>query len=119
MKFLLVVNAAPTHQAAYTAYRFCDAALTKNHQILRIFFYLDGVYTGSVLNSPPTEEFNLLTAWQDLVQRYSLDLVMCVAASSRRGIIHLSNCAPEFKIAGLGQLIDACISADRVLTFNP
>ena len=55
-------------------------------------------------------------------RRYSrelnnVDLVVCVAAALRRGIKD-EVLAPGFRISGLGQLIDAGIKSDRLVTFG-
>ena len=44
MKLGVLVNEGPfTHQASDSAYQFTKAAIEKGHQVLRVFFYYDGV----------------------------------------------------------------------------
>ena len=128
--FALLVNAAPyTHQASDSAYQFAKAALEAGHKIFRIFFYHDGVYNASRLMVPPQDEHNCATQWSELATRHQLDLVVCVAAAQKRGILDHSeaqrhekdsdNLALGFRIGGLGQLIEAGIIADRLITFGP
>ena len=60
--------------------------------------------------------------------QHSLDLVVCVAAAQRRGIVDADeakrhgkdadNIAPGFRISGLGQLIEAAVESDRLVTFG-
>ena len=47
MKFGILVNEGPfTHQASDSAYQFAKAALEKGHEVMRVFFYYDGVNLG-------------------------------------------------------------------------
>ncbi|MCK5275745.1 MAG: DsrE family protein, partial [Alphaproteobacteria bacterium] len=52
-----------------------------------------------------------------LAEEHNLDLVVCVAAALRRGIKD-DILAPGFRISGLGQLIEAGIVSDRLVTFG-
>ena len=107
MKFGIVVNEGPfTHQASDSAYLFAKAALEKGHQVLRVFFYYDGVNNGNKLSSPQADDRNLVKLWGELAAEYKLDLVVCVAAALRRGIKD-EILAAGFRISGLGQLIEA------------
>lgn len=129
MKFSLMINEGPyTHQSSDTAYNFAKAALQKGHDILRVFFYHDGVNNGTRFTAPPQDDRNLVQKWSELAVEHGLDLVVCVAAAQRRGIIDEdeakrhgkdgNNIAPGFRISGLGQLIEAGIQADRLLVFG-
>ncbi|MDY6890976.1 MAG: sulfurtransferase complex subunit TusD [Pseudomonadota bacterium] len=129
MKFTLVVHCAPYQGAAAdTALRFARALLAGGHELYRVFFYREGVHNASALASPPRDEHSLPLAWQRLAQEYQLDLVVCVAAALRRGILDeneakrhekpAANLASGFELSGLGQLSEALIQSDRVLTFG-
>jgi len=129
MKLAILVNEGPyTHQAADTAYQFTKAALEKGHEIFRVFFYNDGVNNGTRLGVPPQDDRNVTQMWSELAEKHDLDLVVCVAAAQRRGILDESeakrhgksgdNIAPGFRISGLGQLVEAGIEADRLVTFG-
>jgi tRNA 2-thiouridine synthesizing protein D len=129
LKFGILVNEGPyTHQASDTAYQFTKAALEKGHEIYRVFFYHDGVNNGTRMTVPPQDDRNLQQSWSELAEKYDLDMVVCVAAAQRRGVLDESeakrhgkdgdNIAPGFKISGLGQLIDAGIHSDRLVTFG-
>jgi tRNA 2-thiouridine synthesizing protein D len=118
MKFGILVNEGPyTHQAADSAYLFARAALEKGHEIDRIFFYHDGVNNGTRLTEPPQDDRNIVRRWSRLAEDHGVDLVVCVAAALRRGIRE-ENLAPGFRISGLGQLIEAGIRSDRLVTFG-
>ncbi|MCX8004818.1 MAG: sulfurtransferase complex subunit TusD [Burkholderiaceae bacterium] len=118
MKIAVLVNEGPyTHQAADSAYLFCKAALAKGHEVMRVFFYHDGVNNASRFTEPPQDDRNIVARWSKLAAEHKVDLVVCVAAGLRRGIVEAS-LAPGFRIAGLGQLIDAGIKADRLVVFG-
>ena len=129
MKFAIVINEGPyQHQSADSAYQFAKAALEKGYNIFRIFFYHDGVNNATSLSIPPQDDRNITAQWSELAKIHDLDLVVCIAAAQRRGILDeneakrqgkdASNLAPGFRISGLGQLIEAGIIADRLITFG-
>lgn len=129
MKFGIVVNEGPyTHQASDSAYQFAKAAIEKGHEVFRVFFYHDGVNNGTRLTVPPQDERNIQKNWTELAEAHNLDLVVCIAAAQRRGILDeneaerqgkdANNIAPGFRISGLGQLIEAGIEADRLISFG-
>jgi tRNA 2-thiouridine synthesizing protein D len=129
MKLAVVVNEGPyTHQASDTAYQFTKAALEKGHEIFRVFFYHDGVNNASRLLVPPQDDRHIQKRWSELAEKYKLDLVVCIAAAQRRGLLDeneakrqgkdANNIAPGFRISGLGQLIEAGIQAERLVTFG-
>ena len=118
MKLSVLVNEGPyQHQSADTAIQFTKAALAKGHEIFRVFFYHDGVNNASRLTEPPQDDRNIVARWSKLAEEHKIDLVVCVAAALRRGIKD-ENLAPGFRISGLGQLVEAGIQADRVVTFG-
>ncbi len=129
MKFGIMVNEGPyQHQASDSAYQFTKAALEKGHEIFRVFFYHDGVNNGTRLTTPPQDDRNITKRWTELGQQYDLDLVVCVAAAQRRGIVDkdemkrhgkdADNIAPGFRISGLGQVIEEAIQSDRLVVFG-
>ena len=129
MKYGILVNEGPyTHQAADSAYHFAAAALAAGHEIVRVFFYHDGVNNGSRLSVPPQDDRNISERWSRLAEEHDVELILCVAAAQRRGMLDeaeakragkdTDNIAPGFQISGLGQLIDAGIQADRLIVFG-
>ncbi|HEX6017246.1 MAG TPA: sulfurtransferase complex subunit TusD [Burkholderiaceae bacterium] len=118
MKFGLLVSEGPyTHQASDSAYQFAAAAIRRGHQVQRVFFYHDGVYNASRYTEPPQDDRHIVNRWSALNAEHGVDLVVCVAAALRRGIKD-DVLAPGFRIAGLGQLVDSGIKADRLVTFG-
>lgn len=129
MKFGILVNEGPyTHQASDSAYQFAKAALEKGHEVVRVFFYHDGVNNGTRLTTPPQDDRPITRRWSELAAQHGLDLVVCVAAAQRRGIVDrdeakrhgkdADNIAPGFRISGLGQLIETAVQADRLVAFG-
>lgn len=129
MKFAILVNEGPyQHQASDSAYKFAAAALDSGHEVSRVFFYHDGVNNGSSLTTPPQDDRHIQKRWSALAADSGVDLVLCVAACQRRGMVDegerdrnkkdATNVADGFRISGLGQLIEAGIEADRLITFG-
>ena len=116
MKFSILVSEGPyTHQASDSAYQFAKAVLAKGHEIFRIFFYHDGVNNATRLTTPPQDDRNIVSRWSKLAEEHKLDMVVCVAAAQRRGIVDEGE---AFRISGLGQLVEAGIQSDRLVTFG-
>ncbi len=129
MKFSIQINEGPyQHQASDSAYQFAKAALAKGHELFRVFFYHDGVNNATRLAIPPQDDRNITQLWVELQKQYNLDLVVCIAAAQRRGLIDedemkrqgkdANNIAEGFRISGLGQLIEAGIESDHLVTFG-
>lgn len=129
MKYTIMVNEGPyQHQSADTALQFTRAALEKGHEIFRVFFYHDGVNNGTRLSVPPADDRLIQKAWSELAEKHGLDLVICIAAAQRRGLmdadeakrqgLDANNIAPGFRISGLGQLVEGGIQSDRLIVFG-
>ncbi len=129
MKLAVLVNEGPyQHQSSDSALQFVRAAVKKGHEIFRVFFYHDGVNNGTRYTVPPQDDRNIVDSWSELAAEHNMDLVVCIAAAQRRGILDENeakrqgkdgdNIAPGFRISGLGQLIEAGIQADRLVVFG-
>lgn len=129
MKFTIMVNEGPyQHQSADSALQFARAVLAQGHEIFRVFFYHDGVNNGTRLSVPPADDRLIQKEWSELSKEYHLDLVICIAAAQRRGIMDENeakrhnlgayNILEGFRISGLGQLVEAGIEADRTIVFG-
>lgn len=125
---LLVLDAPDSRAAAGTALRFARAAVARGHAVTRVFFYGDGVLAGTALAVPPQDETDLRAGWQEFSRSHGTELVVCIAAALRRGLLDegernrygksVANLDPAFTLAGLGQLADAALDCDRLLTFG-
>ncbi|MFT3931384.1 MAG: sulfurtransferase complex subunit TusD [Spongiibacteraceae bacterium] len=127
--FALMVLGAPTStQGPNTALAFARAAVSSGHRIVRVFFFHDGVHCGNDLSIPIAGQQSIAAQWAELAQQHAIDLVICVASALKRGILNdseskryskvASNLHPQFDLSGLGQWIEACALADRVITFG-
>ena len=129
MKISIQINEGPyQHQAADTAYQFAKAAVAAGHEIFRVFFYHDGVNNATRLAVPPQDDRNIGALWQALAKEHNMDMVVCIAAAQRRGMmdadeakrqgLDADNIAEGFRISGLGQMIEAGIESDRLVVFG-
>ena len=129
MKISIQVSEGPyNHEASVTALNYVKAAVEAGHEIFRVFFYHDGVNNGTNLASPPQDDVNIQKSWSELAAAHNMDLVVCVAAAQRRGIVDQGemerngkdamNIMDGFRISGLGQLIEAGIESDRLVVFG-
>jgi tRNA 2-thiouridine synthesizing protein D len=124
---LLIMSAPGENQSNQSALSFARAALDAGHEIYRLFFYEQGVNTGTSLAVVPQDEYDLRAKWQELIQQHDLDAVVCVASALKRGLLNeeeaeryerpAANLAKGFTISGLGQWVDACIHSDRLVSF--
>lgn len=125
---LLVLDAPDSRAAAGTALRFAHAAAARGHGVTRVFFYGDGVLAGSALAVPPQDERDWRADWREFARANGTELVVCIAAALRRGLLDegerdrygkpAANLDPAFTLAGLGQLAEAALDCDRLLTFG-
>lgn len=129
MNFVLLVNASPhSRQAANSARHFARAACERGHRVSQVFFYGDGVLCGDRCATPAADEADSGREWADLARDHDIDLVLCVAAAQRRGVLdadeakRLGQAAPNladgFRLGGLGQWVEASSTADRMLSFG-
>lgn len=129
MRFAIQVNSSPCQSnSGYSAFQFCQEVLAQGHEILRIFFYHEGIYHAFKHNSPPADELQLTLMWGELAKENSLDLLVCISAAQRRGLLHAdeakrqskshNDLADGFRIGGLGQWLEAVIEADRTIIFG-
>ncbi len=123
MKYAIQINDAP-HQssAANSAYQFIRAALADGHTVIRVFFYGDGVFNAWI---PALSSDGVNTPdWAALADSADLDLVFCITAAERRGMLEHSAdrlMLPSlvgFRAGGLGLWVEACLGADRVMVFG-
>jgi len=125
---VLITGAAYSTQSAYSALQFCYSAVAQGHSISQVFFYQDAVTQASRLIVPLGDEFNCIDEWARFAEQHDTQLVVCVSAAERRGILNrdqadefskdANNAHPIFQVEGLGSLHDASLSSDRMVTFK-
>jgi tRNA 2-thiouridine synthesizing protein D len=129
MRYAIQVNSSPYQSnIGFSAYRFIKAVLAEGHEVIRVFFYHEGIYHAVKTNTPPDDEVNITRLWSELAGQHKLDLLVCISAAQRRGLLSEdeaqrqgkqdNDLAAGFRIGGLGQWLEAVIEADRVVTFG-
>jgi len=114
-KFVILITAsAQNSQSHLTAIKYINRLIERDESISCIFFYQDAIDVANTFNQPPSDEPELLKAWKEFTNTSKLELMSCVAASFRRGVIDKdeatnrkidsANLSEHFSIAGLGQL---------------
>ena len=128
MKFAIALFAPAHAPSSRRALRFAQAALDGGHEIVRLFFYQDGVHIASGNVVSPQDELDLPREWREFVQQHQLDAVVCIAAALRRGVLNAeeaqrygkpaANLEAPWELSGLGQLHEAAQLADRLISFG-
>ena len=128
MKFAIAVFSAAHAPSSRRALLFAQAVLAGGHEIVRLFFYQDGVYSASNNIVAPQDEQDIARQWRVLVNVHQLDGVVCIAAALRRGVLDQEeatryqrsavNLEAPWALSGLGQLHDAAQTADRLICFG-
>ena len=128
MKFAIALYSAAHAPSSRRALRFAEAVLASGHEIVRLFFYQDGVHSASSNVVTPQDEQDIAQQWAAFVSQHQLDGVVCIAAALRRGVLNEDEAAryerpavnllAPWELSGLGQLHDAIQSADRLICFG-
>ncbi|NOQ15213.1 MAG: sulfurtransferase complex subunit TusD [Methyloprofundus sp.] len=129
MKYAIQINSSPYHSSSgETAYQFIKCALEMGHEVVRVFFYQEGIYHAFRYATPPDDEVQGAARWSALAHEYNVDLVVCISAAQRRGLLEATesirlgkkdnDVAEGFRIAGLGQWVEAMLAADRFIEFG-
>ena len=129
LTYTIVVRCGADQQSqALSAFCFTKELLLQGHQVIRVFFYQQGVYLASGLKVMPQDETNLTTLWQQLSIDHDLELGVCIAAALQAGVVDQQeanryelrgdNLAARFTLVGLGQLAAASAECDRLVSFG-
>lgn len=129
MKYAIQINSSPFQSnSGETAYQFVKTALERGHDIVRVFFYQEGVYHAFRYAMPPDDEVQQVQRWSRLAHDYNIDFVVCISAAQRRGLLEANEAkrqgkkdndiAEGFRIAGLGLWVEAMLLADRFIEFS-
>ena len=118
LTYTILVSAAPLSKPGnQSALNFCQALIAKKHAINSVFFYQEGVLTANKFIDFTSNEAHPSKAWQQLARDYNINLAVCIGASARRGIVTAIR-ANEFKAVGLGHLMEAMRTSDRIIQFH-
>ena len=76
----------------------------------------------------PQDEADRLQPWVELAEQHGVELILCISSALKQGMLDATEAKrhdrpgpsihPAFIISGLGQLVDAAISSDRLITFG-
>ena len=92
-------------------------------------FFLDAGTLASSANSVSAQgEQSAVTDWAELAGQHDIDLVICITSALKHGMLDQAEAdrherssatiSRAFTVSGLGQLVDACASSDRLITFG-
>lgn len=128
MKFAIALFAPAHAPSSRRALLFAQAVLAGGHEIVRLFFYQDGVHSASGNIVAPQDELDVAAQWRTFVSDNDLDAVVCIAAALRRGVLNeeearryqrdAANLPAPWALSGLGQLHEAAQLADRLVSFG-
>jgi tRNA 2-thiouridine synthesizing protein D len=126
--FSLCIKAAPQTAGAIHGLEFAKACIAQGHSIVRVFFYGDGVYLGLKTQTLPQGETCWGSRWQNFLNEYNIDAVVCIAAAIRRGVVDAAEARrleldvdllrEGFVLSGLGQWVEANSIADHSISFG-
>jgi len=114
MIFTLIIRTNHLNNS-YTALKFANALIQKQQTINFIYFITDSVYMANKNIDMPSDEYNIAMQWSDFAAANNLDLTVCAASGLRRGIDE-SILWSRFKMGSIGQLVESCEQADRVIS---
>lgn len=125
---LLVQGDPARARSSAAAIDFAEAALAEGHVIRRVFFYGDGVRHADATACADPPAADTAHRWQTLARNTGAELICCVGSAARRGLRDRRSAEGEgageanllegFELAGLGQLVDATLRADRLVVFG-
>jgi sulfur relay (sulfurtransferase) complex TusBCD TusD component (DsrE family) len=117
MKFLLSINAAPDSPFLESALIFARTLVQKKHQITGLFFFGESVQIYNHTNTT-------VHAWHGFLEQSRLKALCCSAASTNNlhagdKLVSGGNVnSPLVQIAGLGEFLELCENADKVVCFG-
>jgi tRNA 2-thiouridine synthesizing protein D len=125
---LLVLSSPVSGHTSHSAAEFALSVIARGHSIHRIFFLDAGTTAGSANSVFPQDETDPARPWVELAEEHAVELVICITSALKHGMLDQveadrhgkpsSTINPVFIVSGLGQLVDACASSDRLITFG-
>lgn len=125
---LLVLSSPFSGHCSRTAAAFAQSAIARGHNIHRIFFLDAGTLASSANSVSAQGEQSAVNDWNELAGQHDIDLVICITSALKHGMLDQieaeryergsTTISRAFTVSGLGQLVDACASSDRLITFG-
>lgn len=121
---LLILGAPHASQAPDSALAFAEAVRAGGDRVSMAFFLHDGVLCGN----GQMDGASVAQRWAAFAACGDTELILCVTSALKRGLLDDEQAArlghacgvarPPFQLGGLGVWIDACASADHVVSFG-
>lgn len=111
---LLIQGGPLATSAGNNALAFARAAVDAGHSVGRVFFYKEAVAIG---NRFAEDKRGLRAAWLEFGAGNCVELVLCVSAAERRGVVEQHTLAEGFLLRGLGVLVETMVESDRLVSF--
>jgi tRNA 2-thiouridine synthesizing protein D len=125
---LVVLSSPVSGHTSRHAQAFAQCLIARGHTIRRVFFLDAGAIASSSSVIVPQDESDPLRPWSELAQQHAVELVICITSALRYGMLDETEAQryerpgatieAHFTTSGLGDLVDACANADRVVTFG-
>ena len=124
---LLVLSSPFSGHCSRSAAEFAHCVIARGHTIHRIFFLDAGTLASAASSVSAQDEDTSLQGWSELADQHGVDLAICITSALKHGMLdqveadrheRASTIDPLFTVSGLGQLVDAYASSDRLITFG-
>ena len=117
---LLVLTPPDAGSSPYHALAFARALVDAGHELACVFFFNEGVLTALSNTEGAQDENDLRAGWSSLAESNDIELHACVASAARFGVSQrgeTDRLQAGFVVSGLGELVEATGTSDRVMTF--
>lgn len=126
LSYSIIITQSPAlYESHQTGQKLAQEILSSGDVIDRIFFYQDGAYVGLKNQIPGQGLLASYEGWVELKNNHSVPLHICIANGLRRGVVdntesnryeQLETLHPDFQLSGLGELVEAFQSSNRIIT---
>lgn len=115
---LLLTSDCFASQTLSSVLCFAKAALAQGHQLDHVFLYQDAVNAVAAEQDLPADEPDLSTELSQFCQQQQIDLLFCVTAAEKRGVISPGHPAKTGYIAaGLAEFAMRQANIDKLVQF--
>ncbi|MFL3655916.1 MAG: sulfurtransferase complex subunit TusD [Halioglobus sp.] len=125
---LLVLSSPFSGHSSRRAAQFAHCVTARGHTIHRVFFLDAGTLASAANSVSAQDEESPVTGWAELADQHGIELAICITSALKHGMLDQveadrhERASPTidaaFTVSGLGQLVDAYASSDRVITFG-
>ncbi|AIF99058.1 sulfurtransferase complex subunit TusD [Alteromonas australica] len=126
--YSILITSSPYHgDCAQRALAFIDGLLANGDTLKHVFFYGDGVYHCNNMMLQSGNDFYVYGAWESLASTHNTQLLVCITAAVKRGIVSQQEAAENgisavnltapFVQAGLGEFFSELHQCERLVQF--